>query len=170
LLLDSVRMSKPRVVRLRPLTPGQQARIAALKRVSQLLDSAFEVPGTGFRIGLDPIVGLVPGLGDLVSPMFAILVLWQSRDLGLPRIVQLRMLFNVAIDAIAGAVPVVGDAFDFAWKANDMNMALLERHAYEERSPAPGDWLFVLGIIALVLVIALLPFAVVIWLLAHWWR
>ena len=163
-------MSKPRVVRLRQLSPAQEARLVVLRHLSRLLDSAFEVPGTGYRIGLDPIIGLLPGLGDLVSPVFAVFVLWQSRELGLPRVVQLRMLFNVAIDAIIGAVPVVGDAFDFAWKANDMNMALLERHAYEERPPAPGDWLFVLGIIVLVIAIAVLPFVVVVWIFAHWWR
>ena len=163
-------MSKPRVVRLRQRSPAQEARLVVLRHLSRLLDSAFEVPGTGYRIGLDPIIGLLPGLGDLVSPVFAVFVLWQSRELGLPRVVQLRMLFNVAIDAIIGAVPVVGDAFDFAWKANDMNMALLERHAYEERPPAPGDWLFVLGIIVLVIAIAVLPFVVVVWIFAHWWR
>jgi hypothetical protein len=163
-------MLKPRVVRLRQLSAAQEARLVVLRHLSRLLDSAFEIPGTGYRIGLDPVIGLLPGFGDLVSPFFAAFVLWQCRDLGLPRIVQLRMLFNVAIDAIIGAVPVVGDAFDFAWKANDMNMALLERHAYEERPAAPGDWLFVLGIIAIVIAIAVLPFVVVVWVFAHWWR
>ena len=163
-------MLKPRVVRLRQLSPAQEARLVVLRHLSRLLDSAFEIPGTGYRIGLDPIIGLLPGLGDLVSPLFAVFMLWHSRDLRLPRIVQLRMLFNVAIDAIIGAVPVVGDAFDIAWKANDMNRALLERHAYEERPPAPGDWLFVLGIIVLVIAIAVLPFVVVVWIFAHWWR
>jgi len=158
---------KPRVVRLRQLTPGQEARLVALRHVSRLLDSAFEIPGTSYRIGLDPIIGLVPGLGDLVSPLFAVVVLWQSRDLGLPRIVQLRMLLNVAIDAVIGAVPIIGDAFDFAWKANDMNMVLLERHAYEERPPAASDWLFVAGIILLVLVIAALPFVVLTWIVVR---
>jgi hypothetical protein len=163
-------MLKSRVVRLRQLTPAQEARLVMLRSLSRLLDSAFEIPGTAYRIGLDPLIGLLPGFGDLVSPLFAAFVLWQSRDLGLPRIVQLRMLFNVAIDAIIGAVPVVGDAFDFAWKANDMNMELLERHAYEERSPAPGDWLFVLGVVVIVIAIAMLPLLVVIWVFAHWWR
>ena len=163
-------MLKPRVIRIRQLTPGQEARLVALRHVSRLLDSAFEIPGTRFRFGLDPIVGLLPGLGDLVSPLFAVVVLWQSRDLGLPRIVQLRMLLNVTIDAVIGAVPVIGDAFDFAWKANDMNMALLERHAYEERPPAATDWLFVVGVILLVLVVAALPFVVIGYIIARLWR
>lgn len=163
-------LMKRRVVRLRQLTPGQEARLAALKHVSRLLDSAFEVPGTRYRIGLDPIIGLVPGIGDLISPLFAVVMLWQSRDLGLPRVVQLRMLLNVAIDAIVGAIPILGDAFDFAWKSNDMNMVLLERHAYEERAASPVDWLFVLGIIVLVLIVAALPFVVLGYILARLWH
>ena len=70
-----------------------------------------------------------PGIGDLVSPLFAIGVLWQAHDLGIPRIVQLRMIFNVAIDALLGVLPFIGDLFDFVWKANDKNMVLLEHHA-----------------------------------------
>lgn len=147
-----------RVTRIRQLTPGQEQRIAALRKVARLLDSAYELPGTTYRIGLDPIVGLVPGIGDLVSPLFTIAVLWQSRDLQLPRIVQLRMLFNVAIDTLLGIVPIAGDLFDFAWKANDMNMALLERHAFEERRPSAGDWLFVVGLTLVLLVLAAVPF------------
>jgi hypothetical protein len=154
-----------RVIRLRPLTPGQVRRLEALKHVSRLLDSAFVVPGTTYRIGLDPILGLVPGLGDLASPVFAAVMLWQSRDFGLPRVVQVRMLFNVAIDALVGLLPVVGDIIDFAWKANDKNLALLERHAYEERRPTAGDWLFVTGLIALLVGIAAIPFLLAGWLI-----
>lgn len=154
-------MAPPRVTRSRALTPAQVQRIAALRKLSQLLDSAFGVPGTSYRIGLDPVLGLVPGLGDLVSPLFAIAVLWQARDVGVPRVVQLRMVFNVAIDALVGAVPLVGDLFDAGWKANDRNMRLLERHAYEERRPAPGDWLFVALMILLVLVVAAVPLVIV---------
>lgn len=133
--------------------------------MSRLLDSAFVVPGTTFRFGLDPLLGLVPGLGDLASPLFAIVVLWQSRDFGIPRVVQLRMIFNVAIDALVGLLPVVGDVFDFAWKANDLNLTLLERHAYEERRPSVGDWLFVTGLIALLVIIAAVPFLLAGWLI-----
>ena len=109
-----------------------------------MLDSAFVVPGTSLRIGLDPILGLVPGIGDLISPLFTVGILWQARELGIPKVVQLRMIFNVAIDTRGGSrAGRSGDLFDFAWKANDMNMALLERHAHEEHRAAPGDWLFV---------------------------
>jgi len=96
-----------RVTRLRPLTPGQQQRLIALRHMARLLDSAFEVPGTSYRIGLDPILGLVPGIGDLVSPLFTIGILWQGRDLRIPKVVQVRMLGNVLLDALVGAVPLL---------------------------------------------------------------
>lgn len=158
-------MSSP-VTRLRQLTPAQEHRIAALRHIARLLDSAYEVPGTSWRFGLDPVVGLVPGLGDLISPLFTIAILWQSQDLRLPRVVQLRMLFNVAIDTFVGMVPIAGDLFDFAWKANEMNMALLERHAFDERPASAGDWLFVIGLTVLLLAVAALPFLLLGWMIS----
>ena len=153
-------MGPQRVTRLRRLTPGQEQRLDALRRVAHLLDSAMLIPGTSYRIGLDPILGLIPWLGDLVSPLFDIILLWQARDLGVPRIVQLRMLFNVAIDTVMGIVPLAGDLFDVAWKANDRNLALLERHACEEHRPGVGDWLFVVAMIVILITIAVVPFVV----------
>jgi hypothetical protein len=150
-----------RVTRIRPLTRAQTQRLEALRGMARFLDSAFEIPGTHIRIGLDPIAGLVPGIGDLVSPLFTIGVLWQSRDLNIPRVVQMRMLFNVLIDVVVGLVPVAGDLFDVAWKANDKNYALLERHAQEERKPSAADWLFVIGMILLVIGIAAIPLLLV---------
>ena len=123
-----------------------------------MLDSAVPVPGTSFRFGLDPILGLIPGVGDLVSPIFTLGILFQARDLGVPRIVQLRMIFNVAIDVLTGFIPLIGDLFDFAWKANNRNMALLERHMYEEHGPSRSDWAFVVACILLLVVIAAVPF------------
>jgi hypothetical protein len=157
--------SKPPVTRMRQLTPGQLQRLDALRKVAQLLDSAFVVPGTSLRVGLDPIIGLVPGIGDLISPLFTVGLLWQAREFGIPKVVQLRMIFNVAIDTVVGLLPVLGDLFDFAWKANDKNMALLERHALEEHRAAPGDWLFVAVMIALLIVIAAAPFVILGWLI-----
>jgi hypothetical protein len=157
---------KPPVTRIRQLTPRQLQGLEALRKVAQMLDSAFVVPGTSYRFGLDPILGLVPGLGDLVSPLFTIGILWQARELALPRVVQLRMIFNVAIDSLVGAVPMIGDLFDFAWKANTMNLALLERHAQEERTASAGDWLFVILMVTLVLFVGVAPFVIAGWLVA----
>jgi hypothetical protein len=152
--------------RARPLSARQEQRLKALRHISRLLDSAFVIPGTEYRIGLDPILGLVPGLGDLASPVFTIALLWQSRELGIPRVVLLRMIFNVAIDALVGLLPVAGDLFDVAWKANNRNLALLERHAIEARRPSAGDWLFVLSLTALVAVVASVPLLLTGWLIS----
>ena len=154
---------KSPVTRLRQLTPGQEQRLEFLRRLARTLDSAFAVPGTSFRFGLDPILGLIPGVGDLVSPLFTLGILFQARDLGVPRVVQLRMIFNVAIDVLTGFVPLIGDLFDFAWKANNRNMALLERHAYEEHRPSSGDWAFVAACVALLVMIAAVPFLLLGW-------
>ena len=88
----------------------------------------------------------------------------------LPRIVQLRMLLNVAIDLLVGAVPLIGDAADVFWKSNSMNMALLERHSSQARPATAGDWLFVAGIVAAILAVALVPLIVVYWLAAALWH
>jgi hypothetical protein len=151
---------------MRRLTPAQEQRLEWLRRVSRLLDSATTVPGTSIRVGLDPILGLLPGLGDLVSPLFTMGILWQARELGIPRVVQLRMIFNVAIDTLFGLVPIIGDLFDVAWRANDRNMALLDRYAHEEHPASRGDWLFVILMLALLVVLAVTPFLVIAWVLS----
>jgi len=144
-------------------------RLEALRQVSRLLDSAFVVPGTSVRVGLDPLLGLVPGIGDLASPLFALVLLWHGRHFGVPRVVQLRMIVNVAIDALGGLLPVAGDIFDVAWKANDRNLALLERYACEQRRPSAGDWLFVTGLMALLVAVAAIPFLLAGWLMRLVW-
>ena len=154
-------MARARVTRLRQPTPGQLQRLDALRKVAELLDNAFLVPGINYRIGLDPIVGLIPVVGDLIAPLFTAGILWQARDLDLPKVVQLRMIFNVAIDSLVGMFPVVGDLFDFAWKANKMNMALLEAHAAEERPASTADWVFVVAMIVLLVVIAAVPIVLI---------
>jgi hypothetical protein len=136
----------------------QDARtIAALRKWSVLLDSAFRVPGTRLTFGLDPILGLIPGLGDLTSPAFAALLLLHAVRLRIPRVVQLRMLMNAAIDLGIGLLPVVGDLFDFGWKANVRNLALLERYARPGAKAGASDWVFVLFVLALLVGVTVLP-------------
>jgi len=147
------------------LTPQQARRLQSLRGVAELLDSAFRIPGTSYRIGLDPIVGLIPGLGDLISPLYTIALLWHGRALGLPRVVQMRMLINVGLDAALGALPVVGDVFDFAWKANDKNLQLLEQHAFAGRQTTAGDWIFVGVMIGAVVALAVLPVVLLVWVI-----
>ena len=131
--------------------------VAALRKWSVLLDSAFRVPGTRVTFGLDPLLGLVPGLGDLTTPLFSALLLLHAVRLRIPRVVLLRMLINAAIDFGVGAIPVVGDFFDFTWKANVRNLALLERHARPGTAPSAGDWVFVLLVIVVLLALTAIP-------------
>jgi hypothetical protein len=143
-----------------PLTPAQAHRLVVLGRAARWLDSAFRVPGTSRRIGVDPLVGLIPGWGDLVAPIFTAVLLWQARALGLPRLVQLRMIANAGLDALVGAVPLVGDLFDFAFKANQRNAALLERYA-RDRRPSVGDRVFLAFLLLLLIGLAAVPILVV---------
>ena len=108
------------------------------------MDSAYRVPGTRLRFGLDPIIGLVPGAGDLATSSFSAILLYRAFRLGVPGVVLIRMVLNILVDLLAGAVPVVGDMFDVAWKSNSMNLALLERHERPGVKPSSGDWAIVL--------------------------
>lgn len=97
------------------------------RALSRLFDQAFRVPGTNWRFGLDPVLGLLPGAGDLLGAAFAGYGIVLARRMGVPSTVQLRMIANVVIDASVGSVPLVGDLFDAAFKAHQRNHALLER-------------------------------------------
>ena len=141
--------------------------LAALRKWSVFLDSAFRVPGTNLTFGFDPILGLIPGLGDLTTPFFAALLLLHAVRLRIPRVVQVRMLINAAIDLAIGVIPFLGDFFDFGWKANVRNLALLERYARPGTTASRGDWLFVLGVIAVLAAVAVIPLLFTAWLLSR---
>ena len=132
--------------------------------MKQWLDEAFRVPGTSLRVGWDPIIGLVPWAGDVLTALFACGIVLQAHHMRLPRVVQVRMLLNVAIDLVVGAIPFLGDVADVFWKSNSRNFALLETHAYEVRPPSRGDWLFVTAVIATILGVALVPLLVLYWI------
>jgi hypothetical protein len=140
------------------MTIDRSRQIDQLRQWSRLMDEAYRVPGTTFRFGWDPIIGLIPGAGDLATSSLSVMVLFRAVRLGVPRVVIARMLLNILIDLLAGTVPIVGDLFDFAWKSNSMNLALLERHERPGVKPSSGDWAVVLlaavlicGVLALVL-------------------
>ncbi len=110
------------------LDPRQLER---LRTLVTLLESALRIPGTRIRFGADAIIGIVPGLGDLVGGLVSALIVSEAIRAGVPRAVLLRMFTNVAVDMVGGAVPVAGDLFDVAWKAGARNLRLLE--AWHER-------------------------------------
>ncbi len=143
-----------------------RARLDALRRLKYLLDEAFRIPGTNVRFGWDPIVGVVPWVGDVLTALFSCAIVLQAHRMRVPRVVQLRMLINIVIDVLVGIVPVVGDAADVIWRSNSKNFGLLERHAAAARPPTAGDWLFVTAVIAAVLAVAVLPIFVL-YLILH---
>ncbi|WP_236739092.1 DUF4112 domain-containing protein [[Phormidium ambiguum] IAM M-71] len=106
-------------------------RLATLNRIRKftyLMDSAFRIPVIGFRFGLDPIVGLIPGAGDIVSTAFSAYLIYLAARFRLPPQIFRQMIFNVALEAVIGTVPLVGDIFDAFYKSNIRNLALLEKH------------------------------------------
>ena len=130
--------------------PSTDTRLARARVLARALDSAVGIPGTKVRFGLDPIIGLVPGLGDLAGAALSGYIVLVGIQLGASRSVVLRMLANVAIDTVVGAVPLVGDLFDAGWKSNNRNVALIERHVAAP-GPTRTSSRLMIGLVALVL-------------------
>jgi hypothetical protein len=146
--------------------PVNPAALDALRRWAVLLDSAFRIPGTRIRFGLDAIIGLIPGIGDISTPAFAGLLLLQAVRMRLPIVVQARMVLNAALDMLVGLVPILGDLVDVGWKANLRNLALLERHARPGVPPSRADFVFVWICLTFLALIAITPVVLLIWLLS----
>ena len=145
------------------------ARLEALRQLAALLDNRFVIPGTTIRFGLDPVLSLIPGVGDLVSPAFAILLLVQGVGQRIPKVVMVRMLANALLDALIGAVPIAGNIGDIFWRANARNLALLERHAHPGAAPSKSDYVFVSLLAAAFGLVIFIPVFIGIWLAAGLW-
>jgi hypothetical protein len=117
-----------------PVTSEERA-LRRAKTVSKLLDESVRVPGTDFRVGLDPVLGVLPGGGDLAASAISLYVVGEAARAGVPPSVLARMLFNVGLDAAGGSVPVAGTAFDTVWKANKRNVELFEAYVEAQREP-----------------------------------
>lgn len=147
-------------VRTRPYRGGPATldrELELLGELSRLTDSLIRVPGTNWRVGLDPLIGLIPVVGDLVSSFIAFYILAAAARYGVPRVTQLRMGINLALDFLLGSIPFFGDAFDAWFKANDRNVALLRQRVYAAgtRDVRGGlsDWLVVGLMVACLLAI-----------------
>ena len=150
------------------MPPPGPTDLDALRRWATLLDSAFRVPGTRIRFGLDAIIGLIPGLGDLSAPVFAAVLLATGFKRRLPAIVQVRMVLNAGFDMLLGLVPFLGDLVDVAWKANLRNLALLERHATPGVPPSRSDYVFVILCVIVLSFLALAPLLLLAYVLLRW--
>jgi hypothetical protein len=143
--------------------------------LARVMDELVRVPGTRFRFGLNPVIGLIPGIGDTASALISALCLIYAACCGIPRITLARMSLNILINEVVGIVPGLGDAFAFWFKSNVRNRRLLEEHLNDPRKPRRGDWIFVgviLGVVVVVvgigLLVSLLIFRELIRILQGW--
>jgi hypothetical protein len=134
--------------------PGEHEDLARVRSLARALDTAIRVPGTNIRFGLDSIIGLVPGAGDIASSLLSGYIVLASARLGVPPWVVMRMILNLGIDTLVGSVPLLGDLFDVGFRANVRNAALLERHMDDPVAVKRSSRLAVLAAIAGVVVLA----------------
>lgn len=124
------------------LPPSARDDLERLERMTSWLDDRFVIPGTGIRFGLDPVLGLIPGIGDTVSTAFTALLIGHAQRHGLPGSAKAKMLWNLALDWVVGSIPLVGDLFDIGFRANRRNFDIIKRHlekraAEEARAEGP---------------------------------
>ena len=130
-----------------------------------LLDEAFRVPGTGIRFGLDGIIGLLPGLGDVLAGLLSLIIPLAAWIRGVPYVTLVRMAVNIGIGVLVGSIPLFGDIFDIAWKANRRNYLLLTRHLGEPHRHTSRDWAFLLVLGAALALVFAIPVALVVWMI-----
>ena len=125
-----------------------------LDNLALYLDGLFRIPGTGWRFGLDALIGLIPNVGDTITSLASFYILVAGVRYGVPKITLLRMAFNIGLDYVVGSIPFIGDAFDFFWKANKQNMDLIRERATGKGKGTTSDYVFIFGLIgALVLIL-----------------
>jgi len=137
-------------------------RAAGVRALARLLDSAVGIPGTKLRFGVDALIGLVPGLGDMAGAALSGYIVLASARLGAPTPVLVRMILNVAIDAVVGSVPLLGDLFDVGWRANTRNTTLLDRHLEAPGATRTGSIGVMIGVVAVLVLLAVGAFALTI--------
>lgn len=141
------------------------ARLVRLRTLSNLLDNAIAIPGTNYRVGIDPLLGLIPGGGDTLTAFLSAYIVLEAALLGLPRETLGRMFVNLIIDTVVGSFPVLGDFFDVTWKANAKNVDLVEAHLKLPESSQKADKFFIIlilvGLLLFVGTVAFLSFTVI---------
>lgn len=142
-------------------------RDTTLRSLEIILDEAFRIPGTSFRFGIDGIIGLVPGLGDVVAGLLSLVIPVAAWMRGVPYVTLVRMGLNLGIGVLVGSIPILGDVFDVAWKANRRNYRLLQLHLREPRRHTWRDRAFLLLLFMALAAIFALPLVVFV-LLVQW--
>ena len=138
--------------------PADESKAIVLRRLRQLsdlLDNAVAIPGTNYRVGIDPLLGLLPGGGDTLGAILSAYIVLQAAQLGAPRPTLVRMVWNILLDSLVGTIPLLGDFVDVAWKANSKNMALLEAHMRSPYNRQKTDTWFVYLLLGGVILIAI---------------
>jgi hypothetical protein len=142
------------------IPPGQKSAAeksddAVARLIAHVMDNLFRIPGSGWRFGLDPLLGLLPYYGDAIANLISAVVLSQAARFGLPRIVIARMALNVLVNALVGSIPVFGDAFSFWFKSNARNYDLLQRYSGKRRNAAREDWVFAITLTIIIVAVIL---------------
>jgi Domain of unknown function (DUF4112) len=138
-----------------------------LDLLAHLLDDWFQIPGTQFRFGLDGIIGLVPGFGDILGGLLSCILIFAAWLRGIPYVTLTRMTVNVGLDVLIGSIPLFGDIFDAAWKANRRNYALMQLHLRQPHRHTWRDWAFLMVLFTVLVAILLVPVLLITWLLLH---
>jgi hypothetical protein len=136
-----------------------------LDSLAHYLDGLFRIPGTGWRFGLDAVIGLIPNVGDTLTSFASFYILIAGVRYGVPKITLLRMAFNIGLDYLVGTIPVIGDAFDFIWKANKQNMDLIRERATGKDVATTADYVFVFAIIGGLVLLLLASIAISIYII-----
>ena len=160
--------SGPRVQVL-PRDEAREHLLAISDMLAKVLDTSIRIPGTSWSIGLDPLLGLIPGIGDVIANLIGTVILGIATRLQIPRIVLTRMSLNLLINGTVGAVPIVGDLFSVWFRSHARNAALLREAAMKPDRETHADWFYVAGIIGGTVALLLLLIAFIIWLVYKLW-
>jgi hypothetical protein len=161
---DSHRSPKP------SLSDSQrEALVATAELLAKILDTAVRIPGTSIYIGLDPLIGLIPGLGDVLANLIGAFIMVLAARLRVPQIVLARMSLNLLINGVVGAIPIAGDLFSIWFRSHARNAELLRRAASQPHRETQQAWLYVAGLIGGTIVLLILAIAAVLWIVVKLW-
>ncbi len=156
-------------VRVLPRDEGREHLLAMADILAKVMDTSIRIPGTSWSIGLDPLLGLIPGIGDVIANLIGTVILGIATRLQIPRIVLARMSLNLLLNGTVGAVPIVGDLFSVWFRSHARNAALLREAALKPDRETHADWFYVAGIIGGTVGLLLLTIACIIWVIYKLW-